>query len=198
AIQGHMPERMHVVTGTGERETFKTNDYLAYYRRAKQRFLTALDHEHETYPWPVEHCALCDFLKLCIERRERDDHLVLVANIRRNQIDRLQRDGVATLAALAETETRPRGMREPTFKAIRGGDRDAEKHAFEELVCFLTERRRIHPGMHVYHYNHYERTALRRLMGEHGTCEDEIDDLLRGEVLVDLFQVVRQAMRISK
>src|SRR5205085_2963179 len=119
AIQGHMPERMHVVTGTGERETFKTNDYLAYYRRAKQRFLAALDHEHETYPWPVEHCALCDFLELCIERRERDDHLVLVANIRRNQIHRLQRDGIATLAALAETKTRPHGMREPTFEAIR-------------------------------------------------------------------------------
>ena len=32
-------------------------------------------------------------------------------------------------------------------------------------------------------------------MGEHGTREDELDDLLRGEVLVDLFRVVRQALR---
>src|SRR5205085_9888908 len=49
-IQGDMPEKMHVVTGTSERETFKTNDYLAYYHRGKRRFLAVLDHTHETYP----------------------------------------------------------------------------------------------------------------------------------------------------
>ena len=52
--------------------------------------------------------------------------------------------------------------------------------------------------MHVYHYGHYERTALSRLMGEHATREEEMDDLLRGEVLVDLFQVARQALRVSQ
>jgi uncharacterized protein len=31
-IQGHMPERMHVVNGLGEQETFRPGDYLAYYR----------------------------------------------------------------------------------------------------------------------------------------------------------------------
>ncbi len=51
--------------------------------------------------------------------------------------------------------------------------------------------------MHVYHYAPYERTALTRLMGEHATREDEIDDLLRGEVLVDLYRVTRQALRAS-
>ena len=34
-------------------------------------------------------------------------------------------------------------------------------------------------------------------MGEHGTRESEIDDLLRGEVLVDLYRVVRQSLRAS-
>jgi hypothetical protein len=34
-------------------------------------------------------------------------------------------------------------------------------------------------------------------MGEHGTRESELDDLLRGEVLVDLYRVVRQALRLS-
>ena len=51
--------------------------------------------------------------------------------------------------------------------------------------------------MHVYHYAPYEPTAIRRLMGAHGTREDEVDDLLRGEVFVDLYQVVRQAVRLS-
>ncbi len=61
----------------------------------------------------------------------------------------------------------------------------------------ITERRRRFPGMHVYHYAPYEATALKRLMGEHGTREDELDDLLRGEVLVDLYRVTRQALRAS-
>ena len=51
--------------------------------------------------------------------------------------------------------------------------------------------------MHVYHYANYERAALQRLMQKHGTREDEVDDLLRGQVLVDLYQVVRQALRLS-
>ena len=49
--------------------------------------------------------------------------------------------------------------------------------------------------MHVYHYAAYEPSTLARLMGAHATREDEVDELLRGEVLVDLLQVVRQGLR---
>ncbi len=72
-----------------------------------------------------------------------------------------------------------------------------EKEGFERLLDLIRERRARFPGMHVYHYAAYERTALQRLMGEHGTREAELDDLLRGEVLVDLLRVVRQAVRLS-
>ena len=34
-------------------------------------------------------------------------------------------------------------------------------------------------------------------MGKYGTREDEVDDLLRGRVLVDLFKVVRQGVRVG-
>src|SRR5207302_4964174 len=85
-----------------------------------------------------------------------------------------------------------------SYEAIWAGDRDGEKRAFEELIDLIVDRRQRFPAMHVYHYGHYERTALSRLMGEHATREEEMDDLLRGEVLVDLFQVVRQAVRISQ
>src|SRR5262249_23539430 len=61
----------------------------------------------------------------------------------------------------------------------------------------IAERRRRFPGLHVYHYAPYERVALQRLMGEHGTREDELDDLLRGEVFVDLYRVTRQALRLA-
>ena len=51
--------------------------------------------------------------------------------------------------------------------------------------------------MHVYHYASYERSALTRLMGQHGTREQEVDDFLRQDVLVDLYRVVKQALRAS-
>ena len=52
--------------------------------------------------------------------------------------------------------------------------------------------------MHIYHYAPYEASAIKRLMGLHGTREDEVDRLLRGEVLVDLYAVVRQGVRIGQ
>jgi len=52
--------------------------------------------------------------------------------------------------------------------------------------------------MHAYHYAFYEKTALRKLAQRHQTREDEVDELLRGEVLVDLFAVVRQSLMISQ
>jgi predicted RecB family nuclease len=87
---------------------------------------------------------------------------------------------------------------EPTFKAFWGTDRAGEKTAFEEFVDFVFERRERFPEMHVYHYAPYERTALARMMGLHGSREDEVDRLLREHVLVDLYRVVDQALRISR
>ncbi|MGQ0562144.1 MAG: TM0106 family RecB-like putative nuclease [Gemmatimonadota bacterium] len=74
---------------------------------------------------------------------------------------------------------------------------DDEKRAFEEFVDFVMARLEQHPDLHIYHFNHYETTALKRLMSRHGTREDEIDRLLRGRVFVDLFRVVRQGLRAS-
>jgi len=72
-----------------------------------------------------------------------------------------------------------------------------EKRAFEQLMDFLTAHLERHPEMHVYHYAPYEPTALKRLMGRHGTREEQVDRLLRGGVLVDLFRAVRQSLRAS-
>jgi predicted RecB family nuclease len=85
----------------------------------------------------------------------------------------------------------------PVYRCEWAFDRDGERGAFERFVDWIVERRRRFPELHVYHYAAYERSALTRLMGFHGTREDEIDDLLRGEVLVDLYRVVRQALRAS-
>ena len=94
---------------------------------------------------------------------------------------------------------------EGTFEAIWSKDPDGsgefslagEKAAFETLMDRLTDRLGRHPGMHIYHYAPYEPTALKRLMGRHGTREAEVDRLLRGGVLVDLYRAVRQGLRAS-
>ena len=67
--------------------------------------------------------------------------------------------------------------------------------AFEQLIDMIIDRRLRDPGMHVYHYAPYEVTAMKRLMGRYGTRADELDQLLRAEVFVDLYGVVRKGLR---
>lgn len=83
------------------------------------------------------------------------------------------------------------------FRAFWGHTPAEERRAFEALIDLIVERRRQHPDLHVYHYAPYEPTALGRLMGRYGTREDELDDLLRGEVFVDLYRVVHQGLVIG-
>src|SRR5207248_11122242 len=54
-LQDHWPERMHVVNGLGERESFHAGDFLAYYGRLREHFLAAVAEGAETYPYPVAH-----------------------------------------------------------------------------------------------------------------------------------------------
>lgn len=83
------------------------------------------------------------------------------------------------------------------YRALWTHDRAQERASLERWVDWVSERLERHPDLHVYHYNHYEPTALKRLMARHGTREDEVDALLRRQVFVDLYAVVRQAMRIG-
>ncbi|HEY6578373.1 MAG TPA: TM0106 family RecB-like putative nuclease, partial [Rhizomicrobium sp.] len=87
---------------------------------------------------------------------------------------------------------------EPKFHAFWGHSRDEEKRAFEQAVDFISARLRRRPDAHVYHYASYEESALKRLSLLHATRESEIDDLLRRHRLVDLYKVVREAIRVSE
>ena len=55
-----------------------------------------------------------------------------------------------------------------------------------------------HSDAYIYHYNHYETTALKHLAGRYALAEHQLDDLLRGKKFVDLFKVVREAIRVSE
>ena len=63
---------------------------------------------------------------------------------------------------------------------------------------FVTGWLQKHPAAHIYHYAHYEQTALKKLMSLHGTREAEVDNLLRAQKLVDLYKVVREGIRVSE
>jgi uncharacterized protein len=102
------------------------------------------------------------------------------------------------------------------FTAFWAHDRASEKKAFENALDFMTARLRRFPDAFIYHYASYEETALKRLAQkygaapkqqvdtlkrlaqEHGTRENDLDDLLRNRKLVDLYKVVREAVRTSE
>lgn len=278
-LQGTTPHFGYVVLGNGDEEAFRLHDYMAYYRRLKHRFLEFASNAERgedaaQYPFECGHCTICPFDAACELLRRDDDHLSLVAWVRRDQIAKLEAARITTVRSLAGASSaeRPTGMNaetfgklrrqadlqirardeqrpiyellqhappmgftllprpaegdvffdmegdplyepgrgleylfgcwmpddEASFRAFWGTDRDGERRAFEQFVDFVTERRERYPAMHIYHYASYEKNALRKLAQLHATREKEVDDLLRGEVLVDLFTVVRQALAISE
>lgn len=86
---------------------------------------------------------------------------------------------------------------ELSYAATWSFSRADEKAAFEAFVDFATARLKQYPGLHIYHFAPYEPTALKRLMGRYATRENEIDELLRAGVFVDLYAVVRHGIRAS-
>ncbi len=271
-IQEVEPEAAYVVLGTTERIPIRLTDVSAYYRRLRARLEAAVAARLQTVPYPCEHCSVCDFASLCEEQWEREDHLVRVAGIRRDQISRLAAAGIVSLAALAQAslETRVPKIPPPTFeglheqaslqfqslrpgkieyrvRAIENGrgfaalpqrspgdiildleghpffeaargleylfgtltldasdpryepiwahNRAEERRALEAFVDLVHARLIKYPDLHVYHFGTYEPSAIKRLMGEYGTREAEVDDLLRRKVFVDLHTILRQALR---
>ncbi len=84
------------------------------------------------------------------------------------------------------------------FRPFWAHDRAQEKQALVDFLAYVTQRREQFPGMHVYHYAPYERTALLRLAGRHGVGEATVDRLLREGVLVDLYATVRASLRTGQ
>lgn len=281
AVQGRRPEFIHVVTGDSETHTLRLDDFAAFYRAVKARFEDRVYGDARrvppsTYPDPVDHCRVCVWFPMCMDRRRADDHPSIVAGMTRAATERLLEAGVPTRRLLATLEPTTRvadlnprtldrlrlqagiqvagedqqtllfeliepvhdepgrglallpepspldlffdieadpwienggleyllGLVElvdgsPVYQALWGHDRAAEKAAFEAFIDLVMERLARDPGMHVYHYAGYEAGAIKRLMQRHGTRVDEVDRLLRGGILVDLYNVVRQGVRAS-
>ncbi|HEY7926460.1 MAG TPA: TM0106 family RecB-like putative nuclease [Candidatus Dormibacteraeota bacterium] len=276
-LQGLAPRRLHVVLGDDTVESFPYGEISSYLEAVRERFVTAVDVglDHTT-PDPVAACQHCDWKDRCSAQWRAEDHLCLVAGIRRDQRTQLVAAGIDTRAALgalpggvevgqvrgavleglrmqAELQVRSdrhsspawelvvpdpdaphRGLaalpapaahdiffdmegdlfaapggREYLFGWVSGDapgagysaawahDARAEKAAFEGFIDIVMTARRLDPAMHVYHYAAYEPGAMKRLMGRYATREEEVDELLRAGVFVDLYRIVRQGVRVG-
>ncbi|SDQ26625.1 bifunctional RecB family nuclease/DEAD/DEAH box helicase [Microbacterium sp. cf332] len=83
------------------------------------------------------------------------------------------------------------------YSAIWAHSFDEEKRAFETFLRVVAAQRAAHPGMHIYHYAPYEPTHLLAMAARYGVGEAEVDRLLRDGVFVDLYPVVRRALRVG-
>src|SRR3954468_21632116 len=291
AVQGCSAAQGCLMLGTGDHavpyvtETFHLNEVRYYARRAARRLKAfAADLPTDLTPEPCAYCGSCHWLGECEVRWEATDHLCRVADVTKQQMQRLSAAGVCTLAMLAaldgmhiagiapqtlkqlsqqarlqqesaaigagvceildappglgfdripapdacdlffdfegdpmhpggleylwgvlwraapsEAEGEPvPGRPELRFQAFWAHDRVQEKRAFTELMVFLTSRLGRLPGAHLYHYAPYEKTALRRLASMHATAEGAVDELLRSNRMVDLYRVVREAVRVGE
>ena len=281
-VQGIAPEFLTVVTGDRESHLYRADEFAAYFRYVRARFDERVVRDAAdpaaapTYPDPVEHCRVCTWYPTCIQRRRNDDHLSIVAGMRRVDTERLTEAGIGTLSALAgidpaldvpgipaptvarlhhqarlqlherrtgrrvfeliepDPATTWRGLAllpepspwdvffdieadpwatdngleyllgivtvdtgTPVYRPIWGTDVDGEGGAFAEMLRFLMDRLDAHPELHVFHYGGYESGAIKRLVARHGIGADDLDRLLRGDVLVDLLNAVRQGIRAS-
>ena len=145
-IQGLPPEYMHVVPRRRDfpLDTYRVNDYIAYYRLVRRRLVGAVDARdgegEPTYPEPVPHCEICRWFPRCDRQRRADDHLSLVAGISRAQTRELQSRDVQTLASLA-VEPLPIHWK-PTRGAKEGYGRVREQARIQ--LAGRTERKHLH------------------------------------------------------
>ncbi|MGZ8515499.1 MAG: TM0106 family RecB-like putative nuclease, partial [Candidatus Limnocylindrales bacterium] len=146
-IQGVRPEWLHVALGGSARtvERLRVDDYMAYYRSARDRFLEAMADEAPptyppigTYPEPVDHCEVCRWAALCATRRRADDHLSLVAGISGRQRRALTERGVSTLEALGELSL-------PMTPRLEGTSEGALVRVREQARIQLKGRRELWP-----------------------------------------------------
>lgn len=86
----------------------------------------------------------------------------------------------------------------PIFKAFWGHNLKEERQAFKEFMEFICDHLVKFPFAYIYHYNHYETTALKRLSCKFGLYEERLDNLLQAKKFVDLYLVVKEAIRTSE
>ncbi len=154
-LQGLRPREMHVILGGNPRrtETFRVDDYFAYYRMARRRFEEAVGENAlaAVYPLPMapdplEHCDVCRWIVNCNQHRRDSDHLSLVAGIssgqrrRAHQSRRYHAHGPGDLTLplgplpVKTSSTAMQRVREQARIQLEGRQRNATLHELLEPV----------------------------------------------------------------
>ena len=66
-----------------------------------------------------------------------------------------------------------------------------------EVVEHLARQRERFPNMHVYHYNHTERSSLVALTETHNVAQQELAELIEAGAFVDLLLVARNSIQVG-
>ena len=138
AIQGAMPARIHVLLGSGERQSFRPQEFAAYARRVQGRLEEFVAAGRETTPYPCDHCEICDFKSLCDDWWDATDSLCRVAGVGRREMAKLEPAGITTLTGLAHA-AEPAGLNAERFAKVQRQARlqlqrrDTEKPVYELL-----------------------------------------------------------------
>jgi predicted RecB family nuclease len=116
-IQGSPPNQIHVVGGDFATHSYRLADFAAYYRGVKAALEVAVDAGPDNaYAWPVAHCDVCPWAEVCDAHRRGEDHLSVVAGMRRSQARRFAGAGLSTVASLAAS---PPAGTAPTVPGIQ-------------------------------------------------------------------------------
>ena len=88
------------------------------------------------------------------------------------------------------------------YFGVKKYEKVEEKRIFIDLINFLEKHFDKHPQAYIYHYNDYEKRALRELASEFSSSFPKgnqfVDRLLRQEKFVDLYRVVSQCMQTTE
>ena len=282
--QGEIPDHMWLILGNKEEKKYKTREYKLYFQRHKKKYNKFLSSDKkDIHPERCHFCNLCDWIDVCEEKWLEEDHLNQIADIRKDQINKIKRHGIKTLkqfSKLKETEKikdinssvfkkhlsqaklliKSKETEKPEFKLllplksgrgfnklpkpskydlffdIEGLDKilnpeesadnkssleylfgvynhenkkepykcfwahkqNEEKEQFIELLNFIDKHLEKYPDCHIYHFNHYEKTTLTKLIKKHDARFEQVNDLLRKGKLVDLYNVVDQGIQVSE
>src|SRR5262249_26445673 len=136
ALPESLPDNMWIVhPGPGFRvEKYRVAEYAAYYRHVKTQLeMVCANGNIQTYPEPCEHCEVCQWFQESDEQRRKDDHLSLVAGIRKLQCRQLEIWKFDTVVRLA-------GMPIPLKERPQHGSREAMEWVREQARVQIAGR----------------------------------------------------------
>ena len=105
-ITGALPKNMYVISPGKpfKKIIYRVEEYQSYYRLVRERLLSAMSIESDTYPEPINHCDVCKWFEICNKKRRSDDHLSFVAGLSSSQRKELSCLQISTLEQLAKTD----------------------------------------------------------------------------------------------